>query len=37
MIQQLKSNHMKGSELAMTLAEMWRDEGMQKGLEKRDR
>ena len=30
MIQQLESNHMKGSELAMTLAEMWRDEGMQK-------
>ena len=34
MIQQLEYNHMKGSELAMTLAEMWRDEGMQKGMQK---
>lgn len=31
MIQQLESNHFKGSELAMTLAEMWREEGMEKG------
>ena len=32
MIQQLESNHIKGSELAMTLAKMWREEGiMEKG------
>ena len=32
MIQHLELNHMKGSELAMTLAEMWREEGMEKGI-----